>query len=170
MISLWIHRANIHPKKKHRFFWQWEKFCQMHNRPGGWVLLTKETSLGHITFFLRKSWPNFIFLISTSTSKKYQPNISQNLDQTKLPFYLTLVFYMHLVSFKLCVICFRTSLFLDAFAAWTNKTYFAILKKSDPLNILSGRFTASNGGSFQDIQFIWQVITLKSWELRPNLT
>ena len=108
--------------------------------------------------------------LDQASTSKYQPNISQNLDQTKLPFYFALVFYMHLVSFKLCVICFRTSLFLDAFAAWTNKTYFAILKKSDPLNILSGRFTASNGGSFQDIQFIWQFITLKSWELRPNLT
>ena len=62
---------------------------------------------------------------------------------TMFPFYFALMFYLRLISFKLCVTCFRTfSFFLDAFAAWTNK-------KSDPLNILSGRFTASQGALFK---------------------
>ena len=43
------------------------KHCQRQNGPEGWVLLTKVTSLGHITRSWRfhKSWSNFIFRIST---------------------------------------------------------------------------------------------------------
>ena len=69
---------------------------------------------------------------------------------TMFPFYFALMFYLHLVSFKPCLTRLRTfSLFLEAFAAWTNKTYFAILKKSDPLNILSERLTVSHGALFK---------------------
>ena len=58
----------------------YEKHCQRHNGPEGWVLLTKLTSLGHIT----SSNTNL-----DQTSSKSQPNISistklklNNLDQT----------------------------------------------------------------------------------------
>ena len=51
------------------------KHCQRHNGPEGWVLVTKVTSLGHITrsWIFHKSWSNFIFRIST----KHQQNLNQ---------------------------------------------------------------------------------------------
>ena len=69
------------------------KHCQRHNGPEGWVLLTKVTSLGHITSSYTnldqtssKSRPS-----TNSNSTKSQPNISistklklKNLQQTYL--------------------------------------------------------------------------------------
>ena len=58
------------------------KHWQRHNGPEGWVLLTKVTSLGHIT----SSYSNLQYLDQAPTSKS-QPSISistklTNLDQT----------------------------------------------------------------------------------------
>ena len=52
------------------------KHCQRHNGPEGWLLLTKVTSLGHITrsWIFHKSWSNFIFRIS---SKHQLQNLNQ---------------------------------------------------------------------------------------------
>ena len=62
----WIRRCNILKLwLESSYFWlNIYKHCQRHNGPEGWVLLTKVTSLGHITSSKHKSWSK-IFRIST---------------------------------------------------------------------------------------------------------
>ena len=67
-----------------------EKHCQRHNGPEGWVLLTKLTAFGHITSSYTNLDQTLQNLDQAPTSKS-QPNISIstklkliNLDQTKL--------------------------------------------------------------------------------------
>ena len=52
------------------------KHCQRHNGPEGRVLLTKVTSLGHITSSQKKSWSYFIFIISTEQQLRNLNQIS----------------------------------------------------------------------------------------------